>query len=178
MDNAVLKMRMAPAITKVSPPTEQALRHALGHFATGVTVVTALDEGGALTGLTVNAFSSVSLDPPLVLACLDQSVRCYRAISATRGFTVHILDAAQKHVAAGFARKGGDRNGICDWSVTEANRPLLSSFHAAFECSLHEAFPGGDHMIVIGHVERVHLPPEATAPLLYYRGRMSSFPGT
>src|ERR1700682_4058255 len=112
----------------VPAPTKGEMRQALGHFATGVTVITALDACGALGGLTANAFSAVSLEPPLVLACVDRTVRCYEAINASGVFTVHILHADQSDVAKGFALRGGDRSQICDWSVTKDGRPLLSQF--------------------------------------------------
>ncbi|MGF7160949.1 flavin reductase (DIM6/NTAB) family NADH-FMN oxidoreductase RutF [Rhodoligotrophos appendicifer] len=153
-------------------PTKQEMRHALGHFATGVTVITAIDPDGNLCGLTANAFSAVSLEPPLILACIDRSVRCYEAILATRLFTVHILHSDQAEVALSFARKGGDRSKICEWNLTDHGRPLMSSFHAALECSLHEAHHGGDHAIVIGRVARIHIDSDSREPLLYYRGQM------
>jgi flavin reductase (DIM6/NTAB) family NADH-FMN oxidoreductase RutF len=155
-----------------SLPTNDEMRRALGCFATGVTVITALDACGTLCGLTANAFSAVSLDPPLVLACVARTVRCYEAITASGVFTVHILHADQSDVATGFARRGGDRSQICDWSVTEGGRPLLSQFHAALECRVHEAHPAGDHAIVVGRVERIHEQAADARPLLYYRGQI------
>jgi 3-hydroxy-9,10-secoandrosta-1,3,5(10)-triene-9,17-dione monooxygenase reductase component len=162
--------RETVGVMNIPVPTNDEMRRTLGRFATGVTVITALDACGTLCGLT--AFSAVSLEPPLVLACVDRTVRCYKAINASGVFTVHILHADQSDVATGFARKGGDRSQICDWSMTKDGRPLLSQFHAALECRLHEAHPGGDHAIVVGRVERIHEQAVDTKPLLYYRGQI------
>src|SRR5258708_27343322 len=94
----------------VPVPANDEMRRALGRFATGVTVITAFDACGTLCGLTANAFSAESLDPPLVLACVDRAVRCYEAINTSGVFTVHILHADQLDVAPGVARRGGDRS--------------------------------------------------------------------
>lgn len=164
--------RSNPAQAKPQGPGEHAFRHALSHFATGVTAITALDDRGELCGLTANAFSSVSLNPPLVLACISHGARCYEAIRASGRFSVHILRSDQDDVARGFARKGADRSTVCGWRVNDRGFALLETFHTALECSLHEAHPGGDHAILVGRVEAVHAGTEQSDPLLYYQGRM------
>ncbi len=154
---------------------EAAFRHALGHFASGVTVITTLDGGGGLCGLTASSFTSLSLEPPLVLACLGYKARTQASVMRAGAFTVHILHAGQEAVARGFARSGGKREEVAPWRLSEAGLPLLEEFHSALECSLERAYPGGDHAILVGRVLRLHQATGQEGPLLYYKGQMRSF---
>lgn len=155
-------------------PDPSRFRAALGRFASGVTVITALDEARHLCGLTASAFTSVSLDPPLVLACVGRAASCHRSLMAAGQFSVHILHEGQADVAKGFARSGADRSAVCAWSITDLGLPLLDDFHAALECSLHDAHPGGDHTILVGRVQRIHLADADAGPLVSYDGALLS----
>ena len=105
---------------------ETGFRRILGQFATGVTIVTIVDPEGGLSGFTASAFSSVSLDPPLVLVCVKYGARSYRHLRQQQAFTIHILAADQTRIAHSFAAPGGDRSMACDWRVNQ--RAFSDSF--------------------------------------------------
>ena len=151
---------------------ESGFRRILGQFATGVTVVTMVDAKGQLSGFTANSFSSVSLDPPLVLVCVSYEARSYEHLRDQQAFTVHILDGDQRRVAHRFATPGLDRSAVCDWHVNERGFAVLSKFHAALECRLYREYDGGDHAIVLGRVERLYTDDAGTDPLISYRGQL------
>ncbi len=149
----------------------------LGRFATGVTVVASLDAQGEICGMTANSFSSVSLEPPMVLVCISYNATCYGSIVDRGAFSVNILGAQQQHVATGFAKRGNDKTSICDWSLTERRLPILQDSKVALECEIAEAFPGGDHAILLGRVVQIHHGASDEEPLLFCGGRLFSLPG-
>ena len=151
---------------------ERQFREFLGLFATGVTIVTTLDPDNRLSGFTASSFSSVSLDPPLVLVCVDYGNRCYEHLRDQQAFTIHILDGDQEKAARAFALPGQDRSAACEWYVNKRGFPVLSRFHAALECRLFREYEGGDHAIIVGRVERVYAEADDGAPLLCYKGRL------
>jgi 3-hydroxy-9,10-secoandrosta-1,3,5(10)-triene-9,17-dione monooxygenase reductase component len=139
------------------------LRAALGHFATGVTVVTAA-AGEARHGTTANAVSSVSLAPPLLLVCLRDESLTLAALLESRRFAVNVLHADQQALARRFARRGTGWDGI-------AHRDgLLDGALATLDCAVHDVADGGDHRIVVGRVLAAEHPDEHAPPLLFYRG--------
>lgn len=146
------------------------LRAAMSHFATGVAVVTAADADGRPFGTTANAISSLSLDPPLILACLRRESETLAALRASRAFAVSVLAAEQRGLAERFAR----RTAVGSWDGLAHRRadgvPLLDEALATLECRLHELAGGGDHVIVIGRVVRATHPDDHVDPLLFYRG--------
>jgi flavin reductase (DIM6/NTAB) family NADH-FMN oxidoreductase RutF len=151
------------------------LRRTMGHFATGVAVVTALDSGGGPVGTTVNTITSVSLNPPLVLVCLDLASSTLDALRSRGAFAINVLAADDQHLAAGFARRGP----LKPWDVAghqpgPAGAPRLAGALAHLECTVEHRLPGGDHEIVIGRVTAVETGEEDTQPLLFYRGTYSS----
>jgi 3-hydroxy-9,10-secoandrosta-1,3,5(10)-triene-9,17-dione monooxygenase reductase component len=152
--------------------TPAALRTAMGHFATGVAVVTAGDGEGRLLGTTANAISSLSLDPPLVLACLRHESETLAALRQTGRFAVSVLGADQRGLSDRFARRSEDGtwDGV-DHRVVDGV-PLLEGALATVECRVREIADGGDHAIVIGQVVAVAHPEDGAeaAPLLFYRG--------
>ena len=152
-------------------------RHALGHFATGITVITTLTDDGELHGLTANSVTSVSLTPPLILFCIKNTARSLAVLQRRRAFSLHILTEDQERIAMGFA-SDVDRASICDWSKTARGLPLLSSFHMALECTIQEIYPGGDHAIVLARVSEIHRGNEEAGPLLFYKGKVVSMRGT
>jgi len=149
-----------------------AFRRALGSFPSGVTVVTTLDEDGALQGLTANAFSAVSLDPPLVLVCIRYNSRSYRGLVARRRYAIHILHEGQADIARLFATPGMARGDAVPWSLNERGLPVLDEYLTLLECRLSAEHRGGDHAILVGEVESISPPCADARPLLYHRGRL------
>jgi 3-hydroxy-9,10-secoandrosta-1,3,5(10)-triene-9,17-dione monooxygenase reductase component len=147
------------------------LRGAMGHFATGVSIVTAADAGGKPFGTTANAISSVSLDPPLVLACLRRESETLAALRQTGKFAINLLGAGQRDLSDRFARK--TRPDTWDGIAHRLpdGVPVLDEALATVECVTHELADGGDHVIVIGRVVAVSHPDEHEDPLLFHRGR-------
>jgi len=147
--------------------SEDRFRQALGRFASGVTVVTTHDAGVPI-GLTVSSFASLSLDPPLVLVCIDLRVRANAAISQAGAFAVNVLTAEQEHLSRQFATRDIDRFAGVAWQPGAAlGLPVLDGALAQLECRLHQMLPGGDHTIFVGEVVAAEL--GDAAPLLYFR---------
>lgn len=148
-------------------------RRALGHFATGVTVVTVLRPNGGVHGMTANAFSSVSLDPPLVLVCIGYAARTFEYIPQQRRFGVNILrdhqEAAARYFAAATDQKPEEvqRLGL-RYRATERGTPLIEPCLAQLECALAASHEAGDHTLFIGRVEQAVV--HEGRPLLFYRG--------
>ena len=131
----------------------RALRDAFGSFLTGVTVVTTFDGDGSPIGFTANSFTSVSLDPPLLLVCLAKTSRNYNAVTTAPGFAINILSETQKEVSNTFARPVADRFATVDWRRGPWGSPIFSDVAAWFDCALHEVIDAGDHVVLIGRVE-------------------------
>ncbi len=148
----------------------RAFRDAAGQFATGVTVITTIDGDGAPVGFTANSFTSVSLDPPMVLFCLGKTSESLPAFEAGPGFAVHILSAGQLEVSIRFASKGIDRFEGLDWAAGMHGVPVIEGALAVFECSLTHVYDGGDHLIFVGTVERLSPVDHDTPALGYFRG--------
>ncbi len=156
------------------------LRDALGCFATGVTIVTAMDtprqpadgkdeSGGIPIGLTVNSFTSVSLDPPLLLVCIANSAGTASILASAERFAVNMLRMGQEPESNRFAGKGEDRFAATDWSVGEYGTPMINGSLASFECARHTVHDAGDHFILVGRVLKAKFEPHGD-PLLYFRG--------
>ncbi len=145
-------------------------RRVMGTFATGVTIVTTRSPEGDPYGVTVNSFTSVSLDPPLVLVCLDDQLSGLEAFLESRLFAVNILSEDQRRLSNHFARKGSDRaQGIDKLGVT--GTPILGRALAHLECEVEAVHPGGDHTILVGRVRYAHKnSAPGREPLLFYRG--------
>lgn len=137
----------------MTPLDPRELRSAFGAFMTGVTVVTARDKNGAPVGFTANSFTSVSLDPPLVLVCLANSSQNYGTLVQADGFAVNILAEAQVEVSNTFARPVADRFASIGWRDGPQGSPILDDVSAWFDCSMHKTVDAGDHVILIGQVE-------------------------
>ena len=146
------------------------LRDALGCFATGVTVVTTIDARGEPVGLTANSFTSVSLDPELLLVCLAKSAASLAAFQAAERFAVNVLHIGQQPVSNRFASRGADKFADTDVEIWEGGVPILKGSLASFECDRYAMHDGGDHEILIGRVRRVRYEPQRD-PLLYFRGK-------
>lgn len=146
------------------------LRDALGCFATGVTVVTARTADGVPLGLTANSFTSVSLDPPLLLVCIANSAGSAEALREAEHFAVNVLQIGQQPVSNLFASRSEDRFGGTGWSGGESGAPVLDGSLGSFECKRHAVHEGGDHFILVGEVVRARFEPRRD-PLLYFRGK-------
>lgn len=150
------------------------LRRTLGSFATGVTVVTTLDSEGAPKGFTANSFTSVSLDPPLVLVCVDKAAGCYPAFTGTTQFSINILCEDQQHVSSRFASKSADKFADIPWVSDITGSPIFPDSTAWLDCRLHDRLEAGDHLILIGKVLSFGHSPEKQ-PLGYHRGSYIAF---
>ncbi len=146
--------------------TPEEFRRACGRFATGVTIATVLDAQGTPHGLTVSSFTSVSLDPPLVLICLGHAVTMIDAFRAARHFGINVLAAGQRELSDKFARKGYDRFNGLPWISGKTRVPLLPGALAAIECSVEQRVASGDHDILIGRMVRAEV--AEGEPLIYY----------
>ncbi len=154
-----------------SPDQSQAFREALGCFGTGVTVVTTTTERGP-RAITVNSFSSVSLDPPLVLWCLAKESNRFDAFKDRQHYSIHVMAQEQQEQALRFAHDGADFT-HAEWSVDDAGRPQLANCLARFDCHLHACHEAGDHLILVGHVEKVMY--RKGQGLIFKRGQFGGF---
>ncbi len=145
------------------------LRDAFGCFATGVTIVTSYDETRKPVGFTANSFTSVSLDPPLLLVCPGKFASSLPAIRATGLFGVNVLSATQRDVAERFAMRGVDRFAEGNWVESESGVLLLEGACANFACSTVTEVDAGDHLVLIGHIDSFRSASERI-PLMYVRG--------
>jgi flavin reductase (DIM6/NTAB) family NADH-FMN oxidoreductase RutF len=146
-------------------------RHAVGHFATGVTIVTSVGPAGEPVGTTANAVCSLSLDPPLILVCFDRSSLTLAAIRSHGAFAINVLAAPQQHLSANFARRGV----AAVWEGVRhrpgpTGSPRLADVLATLECTVEYQVPGGDHEILVGRVRHAETAGTDAEPLLYWRG--------
>jgi len=146
------------------------LRDALGCFATGVTVVTCLDDEGKPAGITVNSFTSVSLDPPLLLVCLHKQAAASAPLTSASCFAVNVLQNEQQPASITFSTRVEDRFGNTPWSCGEAGAPILEESLCVFECERFAVYDGGDHHILVGRVVKASFD-AGLDPLLFFRGR-------
>jgi flavin reductase (DIM6/NTAB) family NADH-FMN oxidoreductase RutF len=146
------------------------LRDALGCFATGVTVVTCLDEAQKPAGITVNSFTSVSLDPPLLLVCLHKQAAAVASLVGADCFAVNVLQREQQPASITFSTRVEDRFGTMAWSCGEAGAPILEESLCVFECERFAVYDGGDHHILVGKVVKASFD-AGLDPLLFFRGR-------
>ncbi len=154
------------------PIDKDLFRAVLGRFASGVTIVTTLDADGNDQGMTVSAFSSLSLDPPLVLVCIDHKASVWPAFERATHFAINILGSQQEALSRRFSSRDGDRFEGVGFTRGTTGVALLDDTLAAVECTVTARMPHGDHSILVGSVEG------GTArdlqPLLYYRGGYAS----
>lgn len=146
--------------------SDEEFRLACGRFATGVCVASVLDSEGQPHGLTVNSFSSVSLEPPLVLICLGHAVTIIDLFRESKCFGISVLAADQQEVSEKFARKGSDRFDGVGWFRGESGVPLLTGALATMECRVRHRVAAGDHDIFIGEMVRSAV--SDGEPLIYF----------
>lgn len=150
------------------------LRHALGHFASGVVVVTGVDDQGP-AGLTCQSFMSLSLDPPLIALAPSRASRSWPRIAATGAFCVNILSEDQEELGRTFAVSGGDKFADVAWTEASTGSPRLEGVLAWVDCRLHDVHDGGDHLLVVGRI--VELGTDTGDPLVFHRSGFGGFRG-
>ncbi len=155
-------------MSSATPFDPRQFRRALGNFACGVTIVTAIDADGNKVGVTANSFNSVSLDPPLILWSLDKRSSAWETFQAAQHFTVNILASDQIELSNGFARPADDKYAGISFRQGFGGAPVFDGCSGNFQCSLFEHIDAGDHWILIGKVEVFE--DFGRAPLLYHQG--------
>lgn len=152
------------------PPDSRDFRHALGCFATGIAVATTLEQDGTPAGVTVNSFSSVSLDPPLVQFCLGRAAMTFGIFTAAPSFAINILSAEQTDLSVRFSKRDlQERWGGIATERWDTGVPILAGCLASLECGREHLFDAGDHVIIVGRVRRLAFRGDGQ-PLLYFRG--------
>ena len=144
---------------------QQLFRRVCGKFATGITILTVCDADGAPHGMTANSFTSVSLDPPMILVCIDRKARIFNQFVDGARFAVNVLHEGQKELSTCFARKEDRFEGI-EWSPGETGAPILPDVLATLECSVAQIVEAGDHIVVVGNVS--HATWREGRPLLFF----------
>lgn len=154
-----------------APPIDQrALRDTLGHFASGVTIISGIDDEGPI-GFTCQSFYSVSMDPPLVSFSVMKTSTTYPRIRETGAFAVNVLSHHQHDVSSQFARKGSDKWAGVSWRPTAAGNPVIDDTLMWVDCEIWAEHEAGDHLIVIGRVvETSPVEWHRHEPLLYFKG--------
>ncbi len=144
-------------------------KRALGCYATGITVISALGTDGAPIGITANSFNSVSIDPPLILFSLGRRSYSLEGFLASETFAVNVLRENQQALAERFARASADKWAEVSYDIWDTGCPILHDALAKFECRLRHTYEGGDHIILVGEVIRFEYDPKGQ-PLVYCRG--------
>ncbi len=158
------------------PIATQDFRHVLGHYPTGVCVITATDGAGAPLGLVVGSFTSVSLDPPLVGFLPGKNSATWAQIQVAGHFCANVLASDQLALCQRLAGKGVDKFAGVDWHLSDHGLPVLDGVLAAIECRIASVTDAGDHDFVLGAVLRLEARRDAD-PMLFFRGRYGSFAG-
>ena len=160
---------------KLADVSARDFRNALGSFATGVTIVTCAGaQPGDYIGITANSFASVSLDPPLVLFSVGRQSRSLAAFQAARHVAVNVLSRHQLALCRRFARSASDKWSGIDFELWDHGCPIFPGSVASFECGIQAMHEGGDHIILVGHVEHMATDP-AAEPLLFLKGAYGHF---
>jgi flavin reductase (DIM6/NTAB) family NADH-FMN oxidoreductase RutF len=150
------------------PIGKNELRTVMGHFGTGVTIITTFNSEGTLHGLTANAFSSLSLIPPLCLICVDKKAESYSSFEDSKVFTVNILRDDQEELSRRFAVSGGEKFTGVAYKLGGNGAPVLDHVIAWLECKVTAGYDGGDHTIYIGEIEEAQT--REGKPLMFFRG--------
>ncbi len=155
----------------------QDYRTALGCYATGVAVVSVLDDEGLPRGVTVNSFNSVSLEPPLVSFCIDRAAFSFPCFQNAEHFVVNVLAEPQEALSVRFASPKPDKWDGIPYDVWESGAPILPGCLVNLECALDALHDAGDHIIVVGKVTKLAMGAAGSRPLLYFRGAYSKMAG-
>ncbi|MSP40260.1 MAG: flavin reductase [Deltaproteobacteria bacterium] len=154
----------------------QELRRVMGHFVTGVTVITTQDKEGAPQGLTANAFMSLSLDPPLVIISVDKKATCYACFEPGNGYTVNYLAEDQEEISKRFATKGVDKFADLKWQAGSNGAAVLDGVLGSVECKITDCYDGGDHTIVVGEI--LNVAANGDRPLVFFKGKYQRLPAS
>jgi len=154
--------------TKITGIGKDEFRAALGRFPSGVTVVTTKDASGRFHGITVSAFASVSLEPPLILVCIEKTTGTHYALQESEFFVVNVLAEGQENLSNHFASQIPDKLETVDYRLGIGEIPVLEDALVTLECRLANAHEGGDHTIFVGLVEKSEVKDEN--PLVYWQG--------
>lgn len=150
-------------------------RRVLGHFPTGVAVITAMGTDGAPVGMAVGSFTSVSLDPPMVAFLPDKSSTSWPKIEVAGVFCVNVLGAGQHEVSKAFATKGGDKFGSLSWQPSGLGSPMIDGVIAWIDCEIDAVHEAGDHYIVVGRVRELDIAAPDGEPLVFFKGSYGNF---
>lgn len=167
-------------MTAMSPTTIEAphFREVLGHYPTGVALVTAIADDEEPIGMVVGTFSSVSMDPPLVSFMPTRGSYTFERLRTASCFTVNILAHDQEDLCRQFARRGADKFAGVDWRASQNGSPVLEGVVASVDCDFHEVLEAGDHYIVLGRVTALEVQ-RPVVPLLFFQGGYGGFtPGS
>lgn len=143
-------------------------RHVLGHFCSGVVIVTGTGDGEP-AGLSAQSFTALSLEPPMVLFCVARTSTSWPRFRDSGRFRVHVLGKHQEELCRRFAVSGGPKFADVDWAWDDKGNPTIAGCSAYVDCRLKTVYDEGDHHIVIGHVDDAHLG-NSSEPLLFYQG--------
>jgi 3-hydroxy-9,10-secoandrosta-1,3,5(10)-triene-9,17-dione monooxygenase reductase component len=172
-DHAVADWERPRRKAKAEPITveQQQLRHVMGHFVTGVTVITTMVDSVPL-GMTAQSFVSLSLDPPMVMFCPTRNSYTWEQIEAQGALCINVLSRAQEDLSRRFAAKSGERFEEVSWKPAPVTgSPLLEGVHAWIDCEIEDVHPGGDHLIVVCRVLALAATGDTGDPLVFYLGR-------
>jgi 3-hydroxy-9,10-secoandrosta-1,3,5(10)-triene-9,17-dione monooxygenase reductase component len=153
----------------LSNPNGESLRHVLGHYPTGVAVITTMTEDGP-TGMAMNSFTSVSLDPPLVLFCPANSSSTWPALRKHPRLAINVLSAQQEEVSRLFARKDVDRFAATGWSPGHNGAPLLNDALGWIECHVTSETAAGDHSVVVAQIDHLGVHDVVADALVFFKG--------
>ena len=155
--------------------TSDQFRRACGLWATGVSIVTTVDAAGKCYGLTMNAVTSLSLNPPMFIVCVDNNSDTLAPMCESKVFCINVLASAQQDLSNRFAKKGEEKFSSVDHSRGITGAPVLAGVLLAIECAVSSIVPGGDHQIMLGEVRHVVTnDADGVAPLLYFGGRYAA----
>ncbi|MFB9891789.1 flavin reductase family protein [Planobispora takensis] len=180
VNGAAMRNGLSPGLSDGSGDRGSAVdgnrfRSVLGHFATGVVAITAIDpETGEPCGLAANSFTSVSLDPPLVAFCVAHTSTSWPRVRAAATLTVNVLAEHQQPVCAALASRGGDKFADLDWAASPCGNPVIGGTLAWIDCSVEAEYPAGDHVIVVARVHQLDIQGDR-GPLVFFRGGYGRF---
>lgn len=154
----------------------EVFKQAMGSFPAGVTVTAAYDKSGIIAGMTASAFSSVSINPFLILMCPAKDAECYETLTRTEYFSIHILGGDQSALAWQFAKSKIDKTAGLSLSKGPQGSPKIKGCLAYLECRHHALYDGGDHGILVGEVTHIELSDPARQPLVYCNSHLGPLP--
>ena len=163
------KSELPSGSPRLAGSTEDSFRHVLGHYPTGVAVITAQTASGP-NGMAMNSFTSLSLQPPLVLFCPAESSRTWPLLRQAGAIAINVLSAGQEAVSRAFATRDVDRFAGLAWSLGSNGAPLLDDALGWLECTVQAEYPAGDHLVVIAAIDQMGVHHQIADPLVFFKG--------